>query len=258
MPNLDHTRITASLTAYLEELHESGIDGLPNGGTTDVMSIEINSPKAGITSEKKISTAVGTTEDSHHETPGTIRKSLGDCQRCKLSKSRNKIVFGSGNPQAKIMFVGEGPGADEDASGEPFVGEAGGILTRIINAMGLVRDDVYICNVVKCRPPGNRNPEPDEIAACSPFLLRQIHSVNPQVIVALGKCATHALLSSKEPISKMRGKFHDYCGTPLMPTFHPSYLLHNKGNKELFWDVWDDMTQVLRLVGLPVPEKSRK
>lgn len=254
---IDHTRIIASCSAYLEELRESGVDGLPAGteAVTDCCAVSALMPdKAAET--QSIDHDIQAV--SHHESLAAVRKSLGDCHRCVLSKTRKNIVFGSGNPQAGIVFVGEGPGADEDASGEPFVGEAGRILTRIITAMGLTRDSVYICNVVKCRPPGNRNPEADEIAACSPFLLRQIQAVKPDVIVALGKFSSHTLLNTREPISKLRGKFHDYNGIPLMPTFHPSYLLHNRENKELFWDVWDDMTQVLRLLNLPVPEKSRK
>jgi DNA polymerase len=193
-----------------------------------------------------------------HETLEQIRKSLGDCHRCKLGASRKNLVFGVGNPKARLVFVGEGPGADEDEKGEPFVGRAGGVLNRMIAAMGLKREDVYICNIVKCRPPGNRDPEQDEVAACSPFLLRQLRSINPEVIVALGKPASHTLLGCKEPISKLRGKFRDFHGIPLMPTYHPSYLLRSGGNSASFWDVWDDMTQVLQLLRLPVPEKSRK
>lgn len=257
MPVLDHARIIASCNAYLEELRESGIDGLPavSDAATDLsVMTEKFSPDVA---------SVGTTPDNdtarhHHESLAMVKKSLGDCHRCKLSKTRKKLVFGSGDQQARILFVGEGPGADEDITGEPFVGEAGKVLTRIITAMGLTRESVYICNVVKCRPPGNRDPEADEIAACSPFLLRQVQSIKPDVIVALGKFASHTLLNTKESIGRLRGKFHDYNGVPLMPTFHPSYLLHNRENKELFWDVWDDMTQVLRLLNLPVPEKSRK
>jgi DNA polymerase len=132
------------------------------------------------------------------------------------------------------------------------------MLNRIITAMGIKREDVYICNVVKCRPPGNRNPEPDEIGACAPFLLRQLNAVKPEVIVALGKFASQTLLETKEPISKLRGRFHNFHGIPLMPTFHPSYLLRTGGNSDSFWDVWSDMTQVLQLLRLPVPDKSRK
>ncbi|MSN24967.1 MAG: uracil-DNA glycosylase [Geobacter sp.] len=193
-----------------------------------------------------------------HETLEQIRKNLGDCQRCKLGATRNQLVFGVGNSNARLVFVGEGPGADEDMKGEPFVGDAGRMLNRIIAAMGLQREEVYICNVVKCRPPQNRNPEKDEITTCSPFLLRQLHSIKPEVIVALGTFAAQAVLGTKEPISKLRGKFHDFHGIPLMPTYHPSYLLRTGGNSDSFWTVWDDMTQVLRLLKLPVPDKSRK
>jgi DNA polymerase len=169
-------------------------------------------------------------------------------------------VFGVGNPQARLVFVGEGPGGDEDRQGEPFVGEAGQVLNRIITAMGLRREDIYICNVVKCRPPKNRDPEPDEITACAPFLLRQLQSVNPEAIVALGRFAAQTLLETKESISRLRGRFRDYHGVPLMPTYHPSYLLRKQQEKNMepFWEVWEDMAQVLRLLKLPVPEKSRK
>ncbi|MEI6214954.1 MAG: uracil-DNA glycosylase [Desulfuromonadales bacterium] len=196
--------------------------------------------------------------EEKHETLEHIRKNLGDCQRCKLGATRKNLVFGVGNPHARLVFVGEGPGADEDEKGEPFVGDAGKMLNRIITAMGLQREEVYICNVVKCRPPQNRNPEKDEIASCSPFLLRQLNSIRPEVIVALGTFAAQTVLGSKEAISKLRGKFHDFHGTPLMPTYHPSYLLRSGGNSDSFWTVWDDMIQVLRLLKLPVPEKSRK
>jgi DNA polymerase len=156
------------------------------------------------------------------------------------------------------VFVGEAPGADEDRQGQPFVGEAGQILTRLIEAMGLKRPKVYICNVLKCRPPANRNPHKDEIAACSPFLQQQLQIIKPEVIVALGTFAAQTLLDSKEPISRMRGQFHSWHGIPVMPTFHPSFLLHNKENKQHYWDVWSDMEQVLHKLKLPVPEKKKK
>lgn len=247
--------VAASLRAYLHSLQESGLEGIPAslaGETADMVPPTIPAPPA----EIEPAPAVTQRPDSLER----IRKDLGDCQRCKLGKTRKNLVFGVGNPHARLVFVGEGPGGDEDLQGEPFVGEAGRMLNRIITAMGLKREDVYICNVVKCRPPGNRDPEEDEIAACAPFLLRQIQTIKPDVIVALGKFAAQTLLGAKEPISRLRGKFRDFHGIPLMPTFHPSYLLHRQGegNMESFWDVWDDMTQVLRLLKLPVPEKSRK
>lgn len=245
----------SSLQEYLLALQESGLDGLP-----EVMAPPA-APHAAQQPVVTLSAGEETVEMPHgrkHETLEKIRKSLGDCQRCKLAKGRQNLVFGVGNPQARLVFVGEGPGADEDRQGEPFVGEAGQVLNRIITAMGLKRDDVYICNVVKCRPPGNRDPEADEIAACAPFLQRQLQSVNPEAIVALGRFAAQTLLGTKEPISRLRGKFHDYQGVPVMPTYHPSYLLRNRADSGPFWEVWEDMTQVLRLLKLPVPEKTRK
>ena len=174
---------------------------------------------------------------------------LGPCQRCKLSGGRTHIVFGVGNEEADLMFVGEGPGRDEDLRGEPFVGRAGQLLTDIIvNGMKLRREDVYIANVVKCRPPQNRNPEPDEIERCIPFLARQIEIVRPRVIVALGKFAAHTLLNTTTPITRLRGQWHEYRGVKLMPTLHPAYLLRNPADKRL---VWEDVKQVMAELGLP-------
>ena len=179
-----------------------------------------------------------------------MRAEIGDCQRCKLAGGRTQVVFGVGNPEADLMFVGEGPGRDEDLQGEPFVGRAGQLLTEIISkGMKLRREDVYIANVVKCRPPDNRNPEPDEIASCLPFLKRQIEVVQPRVIVALGKFAAQTLLDVKTPITRLRGNWHLYCGVRLMPTLHPAYLLRNPADKRL---VWDDIKQVMAELGLPV------
>jgi DNA polymerase len=175
------------------------------------------------------------------ETLAQVRADLGDCRRCKLAPTRRNIVFGSGNPQAELMFVGEAPGADEDAQGLPFVGRAGQLLTKIIEAIEMKREEVYICNILKCRPPGNRNPEGDEIAACEPFLFRQIASVKPKVICALGTFGAQALLRTKEPISRLRGYFMDYRGAKLLATFHPAYLLRNPNEKR---KVWDDMKKI--------------
>jgi uracil-DNA glycosylase family 4 len=175
-----------------------------------------------------------------------IRRELGDCRRCKLCDGRKNIVFGSGNPRAELVFVGEGPGADEDQQGVPFVGEAGQLLTKMITAMGYHRDDVYICNVVKCRPPGNRNPEPDEVTACEPFLRAQLKAVQPKVIVALGKFAAQTLLRDSTAISKMRGHWREYEGIKLMPTFHPAYLLRQPAEKK---KVWEDLQQVMKFFG---------
>jgi uracil-DNA glycosylase family 4 len=174
-----------------------------------------------------------------------IRADLGDCTRCKLHGGRTHLVFGVGNPAADLMFVGEGPGADEDEQGIPFVGRAGQLLTQIIQAMGYEREAVYIANVVKCRPPGNRNPEPDEIAQCEPFLMRQIDTVRPRVVVALGKFAAQVLLRSTEPISRLRGRFYPLGDAQVMATFHPSYLLRTPSAKR---EVWEDMKKVMAVL----------
>jgi DNA polymerase len=171
-----------------------------------------------------------------------IRAEIGDCTRCKLHRlGRRQIVFGVGNPNADLMFVGEAPGADEDIQGFPFVGRAGQLLTKIIEAIGLRRDDVYIANVIKCRPPENRNPEPDEVDTCEPFLFQQIDSIQPKVIVALGTFAAKALLKTQDPISRLRGREFDYRGATLIPTFHPAFLLRSPDRKR---DVWEDMKKV--------------
>jgi DNA polymerase len=169
---------------------------------------------------------------------------IGDCRRCKLCSGRTHLVFGVGNPKARLMFIGEGPGRDEDLQGEPFVGRAGQLLTDIITkGMGLKRQDVYIANVVKCRPPDNRNPEPDEVLSCEPFLKKQIELIRPEIIVALGKFAVQTLLQSKVPITRLRGNWHTYHGIKLMPTFHPAYLLRNPADKKL---VWEDIKKVIK------------
>ena len=181
-----------------------------------------------------------------------IRAEVGDCRRCKLSGGRTHVVFGVGNPAAELMFVGEGPGADEDEQGEPFVGRAGQLLTKMIEAMGFRREDVYIANVVKCRPPGNRNPEPDEIEACEPFLRAQIAGIQPKVIVALGKFAAQTLLRDPTPITKMRGHWQAYQGVRLMPTFHPAYLLRSPEEKK---KAWDDLQLVMKELGKPLTRR---
>ena len=180
------------------------------------------------------------------EALGAIREDIGDCTRCKLhGLGRQQIVFGVGNPNADLMFVGEAPGADEDVQGIPFVGRAGQLLTKIIEAIDLKRDDVYIANVIKCRPPGNRNPDPDEVDACEGFLFRQIDSIQPRVIVALGTFAAKALLKTQDPISRLRGRVYEYRGAKLIPTFHPAFLLRSPDRKR---DVWEDMKKVRALL----------
>jgi DNA polymerase len=170
-----------------------------------------------------------------------IREDIGECVRCKLHEHRTKIVFGEGDPQARLVFIGEGPGADEDATGRPFVGRAGQLLDKIIQAIGLKREDVYITNVVKCRPPGNRTPERDEVATCEQFLFRQLALIRPQVIVALGSPAFQCLLRTKETITRARGEWRDWNGIKVMPTFHPAYLLRSPDKKR---EAWDDMKKV--------------
>ena len=180
-----------------------------------------------------------------------IREEIGECTRCKLhALGRTQIVFGVGNPTADLMFVGEAPGADEDIQGIPFVGRAGQLLTKMIEAMGFARDDVYIANVLKCRPPGNRNPEPDEIATCEPFLFQQLASVEPKVVIALGAFAARTLLKTDAPISRLRGRIFDYRGAKLIPTFHPSFLLRSPANKR---EAWDDLKLALSILGRSVP-----
>ena len=175
-----------------------------------------------------------------------VRTDIGDCTRCKLHRlGRRQIVFGVGNPEADLMFVGEAPGRDEDVQGIPFVGRAGQLLTKIIEAIGLTRDEVYIANVIKCRPPENRNPEQDEVDTCEPFLFGQIDIIKPKVIVALGTFAARALLRTLDPISRPRGRVYDYRGAKLIPTFHPAYLLRNPASKR---EVWEDMKCVRALL----------
>jgi len=175
-----------------------------------------------------------------------VRADIGDCTRCKLhTLGRSQIVFGVGNPQADLMFVGEAPGADEDIQGVPFVGRAGQLLTKIIEAIGLKREEVYIANVIKCRPPQNRNPEPDEVEKCEPFLFQQIDIIKPKVIVALGKFGAQTLLRTLDPISRLRGRVFEYRGAKLIPTFHPAYLLRNPSSKR---EVWEDMKLVRKLL----------
>jgi len=188
-----------------------------------------------------------------NDTLPLIRENLGECTRCKLHKTRKNIVFGDGNPKAQLVFVGEGPGADEDAQGLPFVGRAGKLLTQMIEAMGLQRKDVYICNVVKCRPPENRQPEKDEVTECSPFLLRQIDTIAPKVIVCLGSTAAQTVLQTNRGISHFRGEWLEFRGRKLMATYHPAYLLRNPAAKG---EVWKDLQKVMAELGLAVKRKN--
>ena len=182
-----------------------------------------------------------------------IREEIGDCTRCALHKGRNKLVFGDGSPHARLMFVGEGPGADEDAQGLPFVGRAGQLLNNMIAAMGFKREEVYIANVVKCRPPGNRTPEPEEANTCSPFLFRQIEAIRPQVLVALGATAATYLLGQRQPLAGLRGRVHAFRGMQLIVTYHPAYLLRDPRQKK---EAWADLQIAMRELGLKPPGRG--
>ena len=185
-----------------------------------------------------------------------IREDIGDCTRCRLSKQgRKQIVFGVGNPHADLMFIGEAPGADEDERGEPFVGRAGQLLTNMIKAMGLSREEVYIANIIKCRPPGNRTPERDECETCSPFLMRQIQAVAPRAIVALGAVAAKTLLAINAPMSELRGRWYDFRGTKLAVTYHPAFLLRDPRQKK---ETWKDLQMVMKELGLEAPAKPQE
>jgi DNA polymerase len=210
--------IVADLKAYLEYLKGMGIETLP-----------VSEEKA----KKVIPSEAPTLEE--------IRRELGDCKRCKLHRTRSTIVFGEGNKKAKLMFIGEGPGYDEDVQGRPFVGKAGQLLTKIIQSIHLQREEVYITNIIKCRPPQNRNPEPDEIQSCHPFLQKQIQSIQPKMICALGTFAAQTLLSTNAKITALRGRFFDLGGIKVLPTYHPAFLLRNPERKR---EVWEDMKQI--------------
>jgi len=263
-----------SVRDYLEQLAEEGLEGLPAAAPTRAAAPKAAVPAASVPARDGVSSrdaAAGAASPPRPASapiemlsryPGLektatleeLRAFIGDCQRCKLAPLRTHLVFGVGNPEADLMFVGEAPGADEDARGEPFVGRAGQLLTDIIErGMGLRRADVYICNVIKCRPPDNRNPEADEVAACEPFLMRQIDLVQPRAIVALGTFAVQALLKVKTPISRLRGNWHEVRGVKLMPTFHPAYLLRSPGEKR--W-VWQDIQEVMKLLGIETPARG--
>jgi uracil-DNA glycosylase len=264
----DRNTLIATLRDYVEQLREEGLEGLPAGAgvvggahrveVAATRSVEAPAPISSASESRPAPAA----SEMFSKYPGLektstleeLRAFIGDCQRCKLAPLRKNLVFGVGNPNAELMFIGEGPGADEDLKGEPFVGRAGQLLTDIIErGMGLTRSDVYICNVIKCRPPENRNPEPDEVGACEPFMARQIEIVKPKVIIGLGTFAVQAVLKVKTPISKLRGRWHEVRGVRMMPTFHPAYLLRNPGDKRL---VWADVQEVMKVLGIPIPRRG--
>ena len=252
-----------SVRDYLAQLAEEGLGGLPAPAAARAVAPQAAaSAREAAAPDRAPPRPVSAPTELLSRYPGLEKTAsleelsafIGDCKRCKLAPLRTHLVFGVGNPEADLMFVGEAPGADEDARGEPFVGRAGQLLTDIIErGMGLKRADVYICNVIKCRPPDNRNPEPDEVAACEPFLMRQIDLVCPRAIVALGTFAVQALLKVKTPISRLRGNWHEVRGVKLMPTFHPAYLLRSPSEKRV---VWQDIQEVMKLLGLEVPSRG--
>ncbi|MGI9553335.1 MAG: uracil-DNA glycosylase [Thermodesulfobacteriota bacterium] len=250
--------ILGDLKSYLNYQQQMGLGRVLTDEPEKNSNKEVISPgskefKMGKENKKiiKIADQPDIFDSGKKQTLEEIREELGECTRCKLHTDRTNIVFGDGNPNARLVFVGEGPGRDEDMQGKPFVGRAGKLLTKIIEAMGLTRKDVYICNVVKCRPPNNRNPEADEVAACEPFLLKQIRSINPEIVVCLGSVATSLLLKMKQPrMGDLRGQFHEYGNSKLMITYHPAALLRNPNFKK---PVWEDMKVVLKELKLPIP-----
>ena len=249
--------ITSSITSHLRLFQGLGVQGVSRDpawrqrSTSETFMAAASSGVTADESERPAGEAPSAPEVS--DPAGALqalRTEIGDCTRCALhALGRRQVVFGVGNPAARLMFVGEAPGADEDIQGEPFVGAAGQLLTKIIEAMGMARGDVYIANVIKCRPPGNRNPAPEEVATCQPFLFRQIDVIKPRVIVALGTFAAHALLATDAPISRLRGRVHEFRGgSKLVPTFHPAFLLRSPDRKR---DVWEDMKKVRALLAEP-------
>ncbi len=223
----DYLEIVASIKAYVEDQMSLGFIDTPSSQSNDISAEQ--------------SDLFGSVDKKKFETLDDIMRAVQNCQKCPLCETRTNIVFGAGNENANLVFVGEAPGADEDKQGKPFIGKAGQKLTQIINAIRLSRDEVYIANVLKCRPPNNRNPLPNEIEACEPYLIAQLEIIKPKVICALGTFAAQTLLKTNQPISKLRGRFHTYQGIRLMPTYHPAFLLRNPKSKRY---VWEDVQKV--------------
>ena len=255
-PDAVVAQVSHSLQVYLTELRDGGLEGLPASPVGMPVETRAAEPMPSPSDEPAHTPTIEPRNDSAAVPADPLagvgsldelRTALGPCQRCKLCEHRKTIVFGVGNPDPEVVFVGEGPGSDEDRQGEPFVGRAGQLLNDIITkGMHLRREDVYIANVVKCRPPDNRDPEPDEIAACEPFLQKQLALLRPKVIVALGRFAAQTLLADATPISRLRGQWRTYRGVKLMPTLHPAYLLRNPQAKRA---VWEDIKSVLKEIG---------
>ena len=245
---------TRQLCEHLRFFQELGVTGVSQDARWRVRSGQTESPQVDLPTDAPEPEIIPVTLSlSPADALKAIREDIGDCTRCKLHRmGRRQVVFGVGNPSADLMFVGEAPGGDEDMQGIPFVGRAGQLLTKIIEAIGLQREDVYIANVIKCRPPENRNPEPDEVETCEPFLFRQIDVIKPKVIVALGTFAAKALLKTQDPISRLRGRVYNYRGAKLLPTFHPAFLLRSPERKR---DVWEDMKKVRALLQEPAGDE---
>ena len=252
-PRAELLEIARSLKSYLLDDQETGrssryyLKDMPKKNIKPETRKAASKPETG-RPRKEEAVASATTKaepKAGKESLDDIRRDLNECQRCILHTGRSSIVFGEGNPRAKLLFIGEGPGRDEDLQGRPFVGRAGQLLDRMISAMGFKREEVYIANVVKCRPPNNREPHPDEVAACTPFLERQIQAIAPKVICALGASAARHLLESDVPVSVMRGRFHDHKGFQVMVTYHPAYLLRNPSAKK---QAWEDLQKVMAVL----------
>jgi len=244
------SEIIRQIRGSLQSLLEDGVDFLPAVSRRVTSARAAPSESGELTSETGVrtsSSAGDRLDDAEATALDLIRADLGDCTRCRLCEQRRNIVFGEGNARARVVFVGEGPGADEDRTGRPFVGRAGELLTKMIEACGWRREDVYICNVVKCRPPRNRDPEADEVAACRGFLERQLEAIAPRAIVTLGKPAASTLLGEPVAITRMRGRWREWRGIPLMPTYHPAYVLRNY-TRETRQEVWNDLRAVHALL----------
>lgn len=240
--NIDRSEIIGELKKAMRFYSELGFEYLPV--KIENIANLFNEEKPLNKQETAVLTRVKPSDSIQHKSEALklLRDEIGDCRRCKLWKHRKNIVFGEGSSGAALMFIGEGPGREEDIHARPFVGDAGKLLTKMIIKMGMKREGVYIANIVKCRPPSNRNPEEDEIAACRPFVEKQVEIINPDVIMSLGRISSNALTGANIPISRLRGNFFDYRGIPLMPTFHPAYLMRNPKDK---WLTWDDVQKVL-------------
>jgi uracil-DNA glycosylase len=262
MPTILDSQLKRALAERIRYYNELGIHDFYRRETTVQIQPEEREPlpraKAAILRPAEELIEVSTKPEPTFSGPAeglrAIREDIGDCTRCRLAKQgRKQIVFGVGNPRAELMFIGEAPGADEDQQGEPFVGRAGQLLNNMIKAMGLRREDIYIANIIKCRPPGNRTPERDECETCSPFLMRQIATIRPKVLVALGAVAAKTLLAINAPMSELRGKWYDFRGTKLAVTYHPAFLLRDPRQKK---EAWKDLQMVMKDLGLVAPPKS--